>query len=118
LLFDKREMKVGAGGPQTDSVVLIFKKRQERFAQFNLCRLRDDLGCSRTNGPVLVAKRSTKQAERFLVLLSSQDKEYLGAIRKFRILQEFTDCGIAIPGSGYGNVADPLANEKQEGGLR
>ena len=73
-------MKVSPRGPQTHALVLIIKKRQERFAQFGFGRLGNDLGGSGTNRPIVVAKGFREQVARLLVFCPTQDKEHFGAV--------------------------------------
>jgi hypothetical protein len=81
VFLDKREMEVSARGPQTHFLILIFKKRQQRFAQVGLCCLRNDLCCGRTNRPIVVVKGPKKQVTRFQAFRSTQEKEHFGAVR-------------------------------------
>src|SRR5437868_7832835 len=107
-------MKVRAGRAEPDSVVLIFEKRNERITEFGPRGLRDDLRRRRPNRPVAITESPVQQSQRFLVLRSRQEKQHLRAIGEFRIFQEFTDRGVAVSGTWYRNIANPLTHQKQQ----
>src|SRR5436190_15202145 len=103
-------MKVRAGRAEPDSVVLVFEKRNKRITEFGPRGLRDDLRRRRPNRPDAIMESPVEQSQRFLVLGSRQQKQNLRPVREFRIFQEFTDRGVAVSGTWYRNIADPLTH--------